>query len=404
MNIHINGVHRKLKPFGCQYCKKSFSVKWNLKTHVKRYHENNSNSHDPVILDITEFSNGNENQNGQGNEDAVSKIGKPKTKKDLRNFKKNFKCDECEASFFGKQGLNYHIEAVHIKSFFRCEYCKKSFKMAANLKRHIKSIHQKLKSHKCSECEKTFSQKLALQLHIKIVHLNMELFKCEYCDKTFSQKVALEQHEKIIHLNIKPFKCEYCQHSFGLKSDLKKHVNGVHEKIRHKCEYCDSSFSQKPQLKNHVSKMHPDGHQTDLINKCVECGKVFKSNSSLQLHVNMVHLKLKPFKCQYCEHTSGYKQALQKHIKNVHSNFTNKCVECGNMFSTKYTLQKHMNTVHMKLKPYKCQYCDYTSGKGNNVTLHENAVHLKIRYKCEHCESSYSQKCWLKNHVKKNHL
>ena len=220
MNIHINGVHRKLKPFGCQYCKKSFSVKWNLKTHVKRYHENNSNSHDPVILDITEFSNGNENQNGQGNEDAVSKIGKPKTKKDLRNFKKNFKCDECEASFFGKQGLNYHIEAVHIKSFFRCEYCKKSFKMAANLKRHIKSIHQKLKSHKCSECEKTFSQKLALQLHIKIVHLNMELFKCEYCDKTFSQKVALEQHEKIIHLNIKPFKCEYCQHSFGLKSSL----------------------------------------------------------------------------------------------------------------------------------------------------------------------------------------
>ena len=118
----------------------------------------------------------------------------------------------------------------------------------------------------------------------------------------------------------------------------------------------------------------------------------------------MVHLKLKPFKCKYCDHSSGYKQALQKHIKNVHSNFTNKCVECGNMFSSKYVLKKHMNTIHMKLKPYKCQYCDYSSGNSNNVTLHENAVHLKIRYKCEHCESSYSQKCWLKNHVKKNHM
>ena len=144
--------------------------------------------------------------------------------------------------------------------------------------------------------------------------------------------------------------------------------------------------------------MHPD-----LINKCVECGKVFSCKSSLQLHVDMVHLKLKPFKCQYCEYSCGYKQALQKHIQRVHSDL-NKCDECGKLLSSKYTLQNHVNIVHLQLKPYKCQYCDYSSGNGKNVTLHENAVHLKIRYKCEHCESSYSQKCWLKNHVKKNHM
>ena len=160
LNVHINGIHRKLKPFGCQYCKKSFSQKCNWKAHVKSCHENYSNSHDSEIIDISECPNGNDNQNVQTSKDMVSKVGKPKTKKDLRNFKKNFKCDVCEASFFGKQGLNYHIDAVHLKTPFRCEYCKKSFKMAANLKRHIKSIHQKLKPHKCSECEKTVRHSL----------------------------------------------------------------------------------------------------------------------------------------------------------------------------------------------------------------------------------------------------
>ena len=35
---HINAIHLKIKPFECEYCKKSFSVKGNMKTHVKRVH------------------------------------------------------------------------------------------------------------------------------------------------------------------------------------------------------------------------------------------------------------------------------------------------------------------------------------------------------------------------------
>ena len=60
-----------------------------------------------------------------------------------------------------------------------------------------------------------------------------------------------------------------------------------------------------------------------------------------------------------------------------------------------------MNILHLQLKPYKCQYCEYSSGQSYNVSIHEKSVHLKIRYKCEHCESSFAQKSWLKVHVKK---
>ena len=41
-----------------------------------------------------------------------------------RNIKKKFKCDDCDASFFGKHALTYHIDKIHIK----CDYCEKAFK------------------------------------------------------------------------------------------------------------------------------------------------------------------------------------------------------------------------------------------------------------------------------------
>ena len=38
LKMHEDAVHLKLKPFGCTFCKLSFSFKVNLNTHLKRYH------------------------------------------------------------------------------------------------------------------------------------------------------------------------------------------------------------------------------------------------------------------------------------------------------------------------------------------------------------------------------
>ena len=47
------------------------------------------------------------------------------------------------------------------------------------------------------------------------------------------------------------------------------------------------------------------------------------------MHINAVHLKLKPYECD----------------------------DCGASFIMKSDLQMHINAVHLKLKPYECDLC-----------------------------------------------
>ena len=51
---------------------------------------------------------------------------------------------------------------------------------------------------------------------------------------------------------------------------------------------------------------------------CNECGKLFRAGWNLETHVNAVHLKLKPYKCDFCSYSSGLKQPLTQHIKTQH--------------------------------------------------------------------------------------
>ena len=112
-----------------------------------------------------------------------------------RNFKKKYKCDECDASFFGRQALAYHIDKIHIK----CDYCEKAFKKRSHMLKHINNVHLKLKPYTCNECEKTFSLKGNLQQHIQMVHLKIKPFKCQYCEHMFGYKRTLQKHISCFH-------------------------------------------------------------------------------------------------------------------------------------------------------------------------------------------------------------
>jgi uncharacterized Zn-finger protein len=67
MNRHIESVHKGKKPFKCNICHYTCSLKHNLRKHVESVHEG----------------------------------------------KKPFKCNICDASFSQKGDLNRHIASVH---------------------------------------------------------------------------------------------------------------------------------------------------------------------------------------------------------------------------------------------------------------------------------------------------
>ena len=70
-------------------------------------------------------------------------------------------------------------------------------------------------------------------------------------------------------------------------------------------------------------------HQRGLLNsplekvqcktlECSICNRKFKKNSVLNIHINAVHLKLKPNKCTVCDYRSYFKSNIKKHIQSVH--------------------------------------------------------------------------------------
>ena len=81
--------------------------------------------------------------------------------------------------------------------------------------------------------------------------------------------------------------------------------------------------------------------------RCPHCQK--QCGTHLRRHINVVHLKLKPFKCE----------------------------QCDKRFSERSNLSKHFKVVHLKIKAFKCQYCDKKFSKEYGRSLHVNSVHLR---------------------------
>ena len=50
--------------------------------------------------------------------------------------------------------------------------------------------------------------------------------------------------------------------------------------------------------------------------QCPICGRILRGSNkrNLQRHINLVHLKLKPYHCKYCGRSFGLKAYLKAHI------------------------------------------------------------------------------------------
>ena len=84
--------------------------------------------------------------------------------------------------------------------------------------------------------------------------------------------------------------------------------------------------------------------------KCGECDRSFVTSNYLKLHVNRVHLKIKP---------------LRKFV----------CNECEETFEQKHALEYHMNRIHLKVKPYVCGFCKKAFYIEANLKRHLKRTH-----------------------------
>lgn len=143
--------------------------------------------------------------------------------------------------------------------------------------------------------------------------------------------------------------------------------------------------------------------------KCIICGKSFKQSSNQKKHYRQVHLKLRPYQCQFngCLKSYSQKSVAYTHFKTVHlGERPHQCPVCLKMFSDKSNMKKHIRNLHQKEKPHECTECGNKFGEKRSLTDHINCVHLKMKpYVCPvtSCSRRFGQKTHMSKHFRTRH-
>uniref|UniRef100_A0A8C9TGF1 C2H2-type domain-containing protein n=1 Tax=Scleropages formosus TaxID=113540 RepID=A0A8C9TGF1_SCLFO len=187
-------------------------------------------------------------------------------------------------------------------------------------------------------------------------------------------------------LSAQKLQCLQCRKVFKSQSHLEKHLE-IHSGGKHYCMQCESSFSPTCQLKHHQFLPSPlkRSTRTKYENILTQVAKKLK-----QQHWGC-------YKCNHCGKNFSQAAYLKQH-QVVHSGEKPyKCSQCGKSFSRRGHLKQHQ-LVHSGEKPFKCSDC----GKGFSLTCHlkeHQLVHSGEKpYKCSECGKSFSQGGTLKRH------
>lgn len=341
---HLGHNHPSGREHICPFCFKSFSTVSNRNSHLQSHNAENSvtcsfcNQGFKSILYLKKHQKAIHTKVENTCELCHRKFNtQQKFDYHLKTHEsvKRYKCTHlgCDKSFMQYHHLENH-KTTHTKvSKYLCFKCGREFRQECNLKAHLK-VHDSdnERTFKCSfpDCGKSFKLAPSLRCHLKIheKESNTNTTQCPECGKKFSHRAALRAHFQTHFRDPenRPFKCNQpgCSRSFYQERSIRYHQSsshGIGEPIVKKdlllsyvCDFCKKSFKLQSLLKRHIL-IHVEEEQRNRKHKCDKCEASFKRPEHLKLHVNSVHLKYKPYKC---EHPGCTKSFAQIGDRNVH--------------------------------------------------------------------------------------
>lgn len=273
-------------------------------------------------------------------------------------------------------------------SSVQCEFCPKVFKYKQGAKKHWDLEHNPENSFPCtkasclSRCKTLKNLHAHLRTHEPPKDEGLKELQCQKCLKNFSTRKQLTLH--LYTHREKFFSCDTCGSKFNNRQQIKKHVMRhvglFHQKINYQRIICDQCSMM---VYTHKMKRHKlIHHSSEKPFKCdfPGCSGSFSDKRMLKDHKN-IHLKLKPYVCEFCSESFRSGANLRQHRLRHTDPEKYRCEECQASFVTKQSLQKHnrRHTEDPEIRPYACDYqgCSSTFKQKDHVRNHIRRIHEK---------------------------
>ena len=316
------------------------------------------------------------------------------------------KCEICGFESWNLTNFRRHLMTHRDEKPFRCSFpgCNFTTKRTDALKMHERG-HDPDKALRCEHSGCTFmtGNKWILKCHLE-THNTEKKYSCSFPGCQHRSKVLqdMKAHERTVHNpeRKRNFQRALCEKAFVTLRDLKAHTR-AHTKEKHlRCPLlCSYSSSAKKQLYLHIVRKHEKALAEDpailqrhklnvkggreakqLICKIPKCDYKCWFRRDLKIHMESVHLALRPFKCSFKGCPRAYKsEKFLKDHKKIHdpSSFkVHKCPLCKyKSYFQPSQVRRHILKVHNGNNPYKCRYCSYVSLSKEDVIKHSESSH-----------------------------
>ena len=320
--------------------------------------------------------------------------------------------------------------------WYLCEICEYGNSRKIMVKYHMKSKHLGVK-YRCGQCGKIANSKGSLNAHkyhkhggaktSNIIHSDEEIIT--EVEKPDDGRMDVEFKDKIREVRKDDqtwYICQVCQ--FESKSSdiqhIRNHIEGQHLGVRYPCNMCDKISTSFSGLKDHKRNHH--SQKPILIKHCEYCDYSTRYSGAFRIHVNSVHLNIKPVQCEVCDKKLRSNIQLKLHIRSVHQKKTEQCdicfkfvrnirihkqgqhkkancKYCDKQFDKYNTMVYHIQQEHKDREVFKCPSCEYKTKNKNNLKKHDLNKH-NINYKfCDQCEYKTKLKSHLQQHQKLKH-
>ncbi|XP_066587147.1 zinc finger protein 91-like [Prorops nasuta] len=155
------------------------------------------------------------------------------------------------------------------------------------------------------------------------------------------------------------------------------------------CPVCSCRYANEKQFYGHLQV-----HSGEVTWKCFQCedkNLEFESQAKLQMHENLCHQIVRPFKCDLCCLTFDRASQLDYHHRSIHlGEKSHVCQICSKGFFRKTDLRTHLN-IHLGTNYCICEVCGKKFSHVSNLIRHCR-MHAGVKpYPCSICGKRFTQ-------------